>query len=343
MPLVEFAIAAGDYFAADAAATTAGEAALADMAGLGATDMSLGAAGVANAAGSAGLGDLLAAQGFGDALAAQGLAGSYGAGIGGLGAAGSAVGSLPGGIPIADAAGAATSGATAPITADINAMGDVGMGAYGSPTTAAAPGGAWDSVTRWWDGLSGTQKAMMGIMGLNMMGGGSKVPVQQPYTGGNLQYFKYDPRTYQPAVATPPTPYTPQYRRYAAGGGIQGDTAMSQGQMPGALTMETMEPVVRMATGGISNLGSYSDGGRMLKGPGDGMSDSIPASISGKQPARLADGEFVVPADVVSGLGNGSTDAGAKQLYKMLDKVRSARTGTKRQGREINPDKYTPA
>jgi hypothetical protein len=98
-----------------------------------------------------------------------------------------------------------------------------------------------------------------------------------------------------------------------------------------------------MATGGISNLGSYSDGGRLLRGPGDGMSDNIPASISGKQPARLADGEFVVPADVVSGLGNGSTDAGAKNLYSMMDKVRKARTGTKKQGKQINPNKYMPA
>lgn len=97
-----------------------------------------------------------------------------------------------------------------------------------------------------------------------------------------------------------------------------------------------------MASGGISSLGGYSDGGRMLKGPGDGMSDSIPASIGGKQPARLADGEFVVPADVVSHLGNGSTDAGAKRLYGMMDKVRKARTGTKKQGKQINPNKYVP-
>lgn len=100
---------------------------------------------------------------------------------------------------------------------------------------------------------------------------------------------------------------------------------------------------IGMSSGGISNLGSYSDGGRMLRGPGDGMSDSIPASISGKRPARLADGEFVVPADVVSHLGNGSTDAGAKTLYGMMDKVRQARTGRKAQGREINPQKYMPA
>jgi len=98
-----------------------------------------------------------------------------------------------------------------------------------------------------------------------------------------------------------------------------------------------------LARGGISSLGGYSDGGRMLKGPGDGMSDSIPGVIAGKQPARLADGEFVVPADVVSHLGNGSTDAGAKRLYSMMDKVRKARTGTKKQGKQINPNRFVPA
>lgn len=94
-----------------------------------------------------------------------------------------------------------------------------------------------------------------------------------------------------------------------------------------------------MASGG---LGSYSDGGRMLKGPGDGMSDSIPATIGRKQPARLADGEFVVPADVVSHLGNGSTDAGAKKLYSMMDKIRKARTGKKKQAPAVKADKYLP-
>jgi hypothetical protein len=89
-------------------------------------------------------------------------------------------------------------------------------------------------------------------------------------------------------------------------------------------------------------LGGYSDGGRMLKGPGDGMSDSIPATIGGKRPARLADGEFVVPADVVSHLGNGSTEAGARELYKMMDNVRRARTGRKTQGKQIKPGKFMP-
>lgn len=101
-------------------------------------------------------------------------------------------------------------------------------------------------------------------------------------------------------------------------------------------------PDVKAAASGGS-IGGYSDGGRMLKGPGDGMSDSIPAVIGKKQPARLADGEFVVPADVVSHLGNGSTDAGAKRLYGMMDKIRKARTGRKKQAPAVNVGKYMPA
>jgi hypothetical protein len=83
--------------------------------------------------------------------------------------------------------------------------------------------------------------------------------------------------------------------------------------------------------------------GGYLDGAGDGMSDSIPGTIEGKQPARLADGEFVVPADVVSHLGNGSSKAGAKNLYAMMNKVRKARTGNPKQGKQINPNKYMPA
>ena len=107
--------------------------------------------------------------------------------------------------------------------------------------------------------------------------------------------------------------------------------------------MTRLGEIPTAAGGGLSHLGGYSDGGRMLKGPGDGMSDNIPATIGSKQPARLADGEFVVPADVVSHLGNGSTDAGAKKLYAMMDKVRRARTGKKAQGRQINPNRFLPA
>jgi hypothetical protein len=85
---------------------------------------------------------------------------------------------------------------------------------------------------------------------------------------------------------------------------------------------------VSLAQGGIANLGDYSDGGRLLRGPGDGVSDDIPAMIGQKQQARLADGEFVVPARIVSELGNGSTEAGARQLYAMMDRVQKARKKT---------------
>jgi hypothetical protein len=101
-----------------------------------------------------------------------------------------------------------------------------------------------------------------------------------------------------------------------------------------------------MAAGGQFDLGSYSDGGRLLRGPGDGVSDSIPATIGNKRPARLADGEFVVPARIVSELGNGSTEAGARKLYAMMDRVQAARRGTVGKGRvakNSRSDKYLPA
>jgi hypothetical protein len=108
----------------------------------------------------------------------------------------------------------------------------------------------------------------------------------------------------------------------------------------------SFQPTVgRFASGGISHLGGYSDGGRLLRGPGDGVSDSIPATIGGKQPARLADGEFVVPARIVSEIGNGSTEAGARKLYAMMDRVQAARGQTVGKGKvakNTRADKYLP-
>lgn len=119
----------------------------------------------------------------------------------------------------------------------------------------------------------------------------------------------------------------------------------------GTVTVGDLEPMAhggaihRMAHGGIADLTpTYAAGGKLLRGGGDGMSDSIPAVIGGQKPQRaaLADGEFVVPADVVSHLGNGSTEAGSRKLYQMMDKIRYARTGNKKQGKQINPNKYLP-
>jgi hypothetical protein len=107
--------------------------------------------------------------------------------------------------------------------------------------------------------------------------------------------------------------------------------------------------LMALAGGGMAeqfNLGGYSDGGRLLRGPGDGVSDSIPATIGNKRPARLADGEFVVPARIVSELGNGSTEAGARKLYAMMDRVQSARRhsiGKGKVAKNSRADKYLPA
>jgi len=97
------------------------------------------------------------------------------------------------------------------------------------------------------------------------------------------------------------------------------------------------------AQGGIADLGGYSDGGRLLKGPGDGVSDSIPAMIGRRQPARLADGEFVIPARIVSELGNGSTEAGARKLYAMMDRIKKARSKAKNIAADTKADKHLPA
>ena len=103
------------------------------------------------------------------------------------------------------------------------------------------------------------------------------------------------------------------------------------------------EEIMRMNDNFSRDEFYYNQGGYLETGMGDGMSDDIATSIEGEQPARLSENEFVVPADVVSHLGNGSSDAGAEQLYSMLDRVREARTGTEEQGREISAERFLPA
>ena len=146
---------------------------------------------------------------------------------------------------------------------------------------------------------------------------------RRPGSGG-VTYFSpmvYTPQAAAPAPAAPVEQVTPPnptiQDTYAAGG---------------------------MAEGGLGSLGSYSDGGRLLKGPGDGVSDSIPAMIGKNQPARLADGEFVIPARIVSEIGNGSTDAGARKLYAMMDRIKKARgKSMKNIAANSKADKYLPA
>jgi len=112
----------------------------------------------------------------------------------------------------------------------------------------------------------------------------------------------------------------------------------SGGSGVGTGTLDEARPEMR-AAGGLLGL---AKGGYYLGGVTDGMADKVPARIDGRQEARLSDGEFVVPADVVSHLGNGNSNAGAQQLYDMMDRVRKARTGRESQGTQINPSRYMP-
>ena len=250
----------------------------------------------------------------------------------------------------------ATSIPKAPAGAFTKELTSGAVNAAANPADKGIMGGLGD----WYSGLNTPGKIGVGIGGSllasSLLGAGE----EDTDAFGNPT-FKYDWRKFKPSNA------------YADGGiialnaggmglgdGLNNPYISNQGPLDQPMVQQVPEQqdtsyasapaagylgqsVKMMASGGISDLGGYSDGGRLLKGPGDGMSDHIPASIGGKQPARLADGEFVVPADVVSHLGNGSTDAGAKHLYKMMNKVRKARTGNAKQGRQINPAKYMAA
>ena len=269
------------------------------------------------------------------------MGGAGGAMFGGAGAAPS--GAMPGVTPavVEGAASTVPAGITpgfesfAPTATQYGAMGEAPLGqsfdSFGNPAAAGSPAATMADPT----GLAQQQ------MSLNA----AQAPANKGIMSGAKDWFGG---------------LTPKQQLLAGGAGIAGLGMISdqmRGGIPkkkpysGALSQYRFDPGAYRPysyaaggdTGGIASLGGYSDGGRMLKGPGDGMSDNIPATIGNKQPARLADGEFVVPADVVSHLGNGSTDAGAKQLYSMMNKVRHARTGNSKQGRQIQPRKYLPA
>jgi hypothetical protein len=196
-------------------------------------------------------------------------------------------------------------------------MANISTSSYGTPDQMAEGGITHLASGGFFKNVLGDAAQLVGDIGggaVNLVSnlGEGRVSLGTPDHGGGYQpedysknSYTYDPNKYKTYTAPNPNTYKAQY-----------------------------------AGGGIAQL---AVGGKLLRGQGDGMSDSIKANISGKREARLADGEFVVPADVVSHLGNGSTDAGAKQLYSMMDKVRQARVGSKKQGKQIDPMKYMPA
>jgi hypothetical protein len=159
------------------------------------------------------------------------------------------------------------------------------------------------------------------------------VPATNPYASGDKMFpTKYNPTT-------------------AVGTGTGTGTGTATGTGTGAATNasgvanllpvpDPSKPVVKAAEGGLM---SFAKGGNnYLRGRTDGMADKLNTSIDNRQAAKLSHGEFVIPADVVSHLGNGNSDAGAEKLYQMMARIRKARTGNPRQGKRINPDKFMP-
>lgn len=237
----------------------------------------------------------------------------------------------------------------------MNVLDRFGAIGKGIGNLAHNPGRAWEFAKA---NPYGTGAAVLGAGSL--MGGWNRKTGGNPNLGA-VENYDYDPG-YDPSGAGGYY-FRPQYThtgttRFATGGDIQ----YPQSQMPSSTYATPMQmPVPQevvgaqdagvapysgtemLARGGLSSLGGYSDGGQLTRGPGDGVSDSIPASIDGQQPARLADGEFVVPARIVSEIGNGSTEAGSKKLYAMMDRISAARRKTKDIAANTRSERFMPA
>jgi len=269
-----------------------------------------------------------------------GLGAYGGAGLaGGLSAAGNVAGVESAAQEVAKQGltGTAAETAMAPSVSALNAN--------ATPTLSSMGQGLGRLAT---DPLSTTQLIGSGAQGSGTLAGAAKIgSVAVPLA----------------AAATAPEPFTPQ----AGQPGTIRPAVLTRTQIPeseqprnGSAERQHFRDVwsypapytaanggmIAFNQGGLGTLGGYSDGGRLLRGPGDGVSDSIPATIGGRQPARLADGEFVIPARIVSEIGNGSTEAGARKLYAMMDRVQKARrktVGKDRVAANTRAEKLLPA
>lgn len=336
------------------------------LGGAGGGGMGLGSAG--------GFGGGATLGGSGEAFGSFGGAslGGTGGGTGGMGAGGGSLGVPADLYETVSAANAI--GAPSATTGGAGIGGGAGGGAGAGGGGAGGGGGGAGGLSGWWKGLGPLEQA--GVIGAGTLGIGALLKSDQNQYGvpsteeeDPYSYYTFDRRTYKPSKVTPNVYKPKQYAdggiaALADGGGPMGNAMYPQAQqehtnfasstqypnsMRSAMAADYdtrtspqtgQELPLGMAAGG--HLGGYSDGGQMLRGPGDGVSDSIPASIGGKQPARLADGEFVIPARAVSELGNGSTNAGAKQLYNMLDRIENKRKKGKGLAYQAKPHKLMP-
>jgi hypothetical protein len=213
-------------------------------------------------------------------------------------------------------------------------------------------------------GVGGGALAATGLLdGIGGLGGGGKgFQPPQGYQGGIPKYTAV--RSAVPITGERPKAGDPGRRYfsdqvYATDENIAKAQADTLNQAQGLAALQQIErkplpstapatapatataPTTGLATGGLAGLNAKN--GMYLGGPTDGMADKLPATIDGNQEAALSHGEFVIPADVVGHLGNGNSEAGAERLYAMMDKIRMARTGNPKQGKQINPNKFLPA
>jgi len=303
-------------------------------------------------------------------LTGAGIGGLGAYGLSAAGVGGAAAGAAGTGAGTAGAAGASSSPAAFAYNAagemvPANYAAEItGATNLGSAANATNPS--------WWGSLSGGQKLATGLGATTLLGmlGSQQEGVNAPTDNGNIRPYEYTTARREPeggksyyfepieydqyGKATKPLDtsernyfdqkFTPLPTYKAALGGqvpnldnmAPGGLAAIQGMRDGYGATQTMDGnIPQFAEGGMAegDLGGYSDGGRLLRGPGDGVSDDIPATINDRQPARLADGEFVIPARIVSEIGNGSTDAGAKRLYAMMDKIQAGRKKTVGKGK----------
>ena len=205
------------------------------------------------------------------------------------------------------------------------------------------PKGDWD-----WNAIKGAGGVMGALGGVLGIGGSSSPPTG--YQGSIPKYVAarapvqntYDPN--RVAGSSGQRYFTDT--AFSAPSNLTDTRAVLEAQAQGLAAANRQNPARQVhvpeaepfASGGIAQLNK----GRYLQGDSDGMADELPARIDGQQEARLSDGEFVIPADIVSHLGNGNSEAGAKQLYAMMDRIRKARTGNSDQGAQIDPKRFMP-
>jgi hypothetical protein len=249
-----------------------------------------------------------------------------------------------------------------PIGTDGSNYGNEGRN-YPTPESTQGPGGspvnssvanAPSDFTNWLNSKLGTSMTGQQLASLGLVGAGGLAGALT-----NLNKPKITPVGYQGKIpelvanrtmVTAPPELVPNSTgefltaRRPGSGGINygGDVTYTPKGAAAPVVVNPNQETIQAAQGGLMGLARGGSTGRYLQGSTDGMADKLPTSIDGKQPAALSHGEFVIPADVVSHLGNGNSDAGAKKLYSMMDKIRQARTGTKKQGKRINADKFMP-